>query len=84
MSSKLGLTAERGVKVRLTGSVALSDEEFATVADGAALNGVITLALVGLVLWLALRQARIIFAVLINLAVGLRFTAAVGLWESGR
>src|SRR6266852_2496497 len=46
VTSSLGLTPERGVKVRLTGSAVLSDEEFATVADGAALHGVITLLLV--------------------------------------
>src|SRR5258706_108062 len=34
VASTVGLTAERGVKVRLTGPVVLSDEEFATVADG--------------------------------------------------
>src|SRR5258706_7553102 len=79
----LGLTAERGVKVRLTGSVVLSDEEFATVADGAVLNGLITLLLVGLVLWLALRNARIIVAVLVNLVFGLIYTAAIGLWMVG-
>src|SRR5215831_889007 len=32
---RLGLTPEKGVNVRLTGSVALSDEEFAKIADGA-------------------------------------------------
>jgi hopanoid biosynthesis associated RND transporter like protein HpnN len=69
--------------VRLTGSVALSDEEFATVADGAALNGVVTILIVLVLLWLALRQARIVLAVLVNLAVGLTFTAAIGLWMVG-
>src|ERR1700727_2044488 len=77
--AKLGLTPDRGVTVRLTGSVPLSDEEFSTIADGAALNGLVTLIVVLLILWLALRQSRIILAVLINLAVGLSFTAAVGL-----
>src|SRR6266849_1812103 len=62
-ASRLGLTPEKGVKVRLTGSVALADEEFATVADGAAENGLVTLFLVGLVLWLALKKARIILVV---------------------
>jgi len=81
--AQLGLTPDRGVRVRLTGSVALSDEEFATVADGAALNGVVTILIVLLVLRLALKQARIILAVLINLAVGLTFTAAIGLWMVG-
>ncbi len=77
--AKLGLTPERGVTVRLTGSVPLSDEEFSTIADGAALNGMVTIVVVLLILWLALKQARIILAVLMNLAVGLSFTAAVGL-----
>src|SRR5260370_16960514 len=80
VTSTLGLTPEGGVKVRLTGSAVLSDEEFATVADGAVLNGVITLLLVGLVLWLALRKARIILAVLVTLVCGLLYTAAIGLW----
>src|SRR5262249_5116668 len=79
-ASRLGLTPEKGVKVRLTGSVALSDEEFATIADGAALNGLATLLLVGFVLWLALKKKRLILAVFLNLAVGLILTAAVGLW----
>jgi uncharacterized protein len=83
VASRLGLTAEQGVNVRLTGSVVLSDEEFATVADGAALNGFITLLLVGFVLWLALRKARIILAVLVNLVFGLLYTAAIGLWMVG-
>src|SRR3984885_9269697 len=77
--AKLGLTPDRGVTVRLTGSVPLSDEEFSTIADGAALNGLVTILVVLLILWLALRQSQIILAVLINLAVGLSFTAAVGL-----
>src|SRR3984885_15395530 len=81
--AKLGLTPDRGVTVRLTGSVPLSDEEFATIADGAALNGGVTIVIVLLILWLALKQARIIFAVLINLAIGLSFTAAIGLWMVG-
>ena len=82
--AELGLTPDRGVRVRLTGSVPLADEEFATIADGAALNGVVTVLLVLLILWLALRQARIILlAVLINLAVGLSFTAAAGLMMVG-
>ena len=81
--AKLRLTPDRGVSVRLTGPVALSDEEFATIADGAGLNAVVTLLVVLLVLWLALKQIRIVLAVLINLVVGLSFTAAIGLWMVG-
>jgi uncharacterized protein len=82
-ASRLGLTPDKGVNVRLTGSVVLSDEEFASIADGAALNGAVTLLLVGFVLWLALKKARIISAVFVNLMVGLVLTAAVGLWMVG-
>ena len=78
-----GLTPENGVTVRLTGSVPLEDEEFATVADGATLNAIVTVLAILAILWLALRQARIIAAVLVNLVVGLAFTAAVGLWMVG-
>jgi uncharacterized protein len=81
--ASLGLTPENGVRVRLTGSVPLADEEFATVADGAALNAAVTTLVVLFILWLALKQARIIVAVLVNLAVGLILTAAVGLWMVG-
>ena len=82
-ASRLGLTPDNGVKVRLTGSLVLSDEEFASIADGAALNSMVTLLLVGFVLWLALKKARIISAVLVNLMVGLVLTAAAGLWMVG-
>jgi len=81
--SKLGLTPEKGVKVRLTGSVALADEEFATIADGAVLNSIVTALLVALVLWLALKKARIILAVLVSLVIGLLATAAIGHWMVG-
>jgi hopanoid biosynthesis associated RND transporter like protein HpnN len=75
----LGLTPDHGVKVRLTGPVAMADEEFATVADGALLNVLLTAAAVLLILWFALRSARVIFAVMLSLFAGLVITAALGL-----
>jgi hopanoid biosynthesis associated RND transporter like protein HpnN len=74
------LNLENGVRVRLTGDVPLADEEFATLSDGAFLNGVVTIAIVVLILRLALRSFKIIAAVSICLLVGLSVTAAVGLW----
>ena len=59
-AATLGLTPDRGFRVRLTGPVAMADEEFATLADGALLNTLLTTAVVLLVLWLALRSGRII------------------------
>lgn len=66
-------------RLRLTGPVPLEDEEFATIKENAALNGAVTVAVVLFILWMALRWWRIIFAVFVNLVVGLSITAAVGL-----
>ena len=78
-AAKLGLSPDKGVSVRLTGPVAMADEEFGTVADGALLNVVFTVAAVLLILWLALRSARLMLAVMLCLFVGLAITSAIGL-----
>ncbi len=80
----LGLTPDKGVRVRLTGSVPLADEEFGTLADGALRNALITIAAVAFLLWLGLRSGRIILAILATLALGLVLTAAFGLLTVGR
>jgi uncharacterized protein len=82
-AANLGLTPERGVRVRLTGSVAISDDEFAVIGEGAAVNGAVTLLLVVFVLWLALKKTRLIVAVFLNLIAGLVLTAAAGLLMVG-
>jgi hypothetical protein len=75
----LGLTPDKGVRVRLTGPVPLSDEEFATLAERAELMGAAMMAAVLLTLWLAVRSFKIIFAILLTLVVGLMMTMAAGL-----
>ena len=65
--------------VRLTGPVAMADEEFATIKDGALRNGIVTVIIVLFILWLALRSKRLIIAVFVNLFIGLALTAALGL-----
>jgi hopanoid biosynthesis associated RND transporter like protein HpnN len=75
----LGLTPDKGVSVRLTGPVAMADEEFGTLAEGALLNILITASAVLLILWLALRSKWVVLAVLISLFVGFTITAALGL-----
>ena len=75
----LGFTPGNGVKVRLTGLVPLADEEFATVADGAGLNGAVTALIVLFIIWRALKSMRIVLAVAVSVVVGLCLTAAVGL-----
>jgi hopanoid biosynthesis associated RND transporter like protein HpnN len=61
----------------------MADEEFASVQQGALVNGIGTLVIVLVILWLALKSARIIAAVFINLFVGLSITAALGLMMVG-
>jgi hopanoid biosynthesis associated RND transporter like protein HpnN len=75
----LQLGEKFGARVRLTGPVPIADEEFATVQEGAAVNGIATVIIVLVILWLALRSARIILAVFATLIVGLTLTAALGL-----
>jgi len=82
-ASDLRLDQKYQARVRLTGSVPMADEEFATVQQGALENAIATVIIVLLILWLALKSARLIVAVFINLAVGLALTAALGLMMVG-
>jgi hypothetical protein len=63
-------------RVRITGSVALADEQFATVAQGALFGIVGTLALITLWLVLAVRSWRLVVPILLTLALGLVLTTA--------
>ena len=82
-AADLQLSSKYQARVRLTGSVPMADEEFATVQQGALVNGVGTVIVVLVILWIALKSARIIAAVFINLFVGLAITAAFGLMMVG-
>ncbi|RFB76419.1 hopanoid transporter HpnN [Methylovirgula sp. 4M-Z18] len=82
-AKELKLTPENGIRVRLTGDVPMADQEFSTLAEGAGLNGILTGLAILIILWLALRSARIILAVLVSLVVGLAITAALGLLMVG-
>ena len=82
-ASDLNLAGEYGARVRLTGPVPIANEEFATVADGAVVNGIGTILVVLFILWMALHSVKIISAVFANLFIGLSITTAVGLWMVG-
>jgi hopanoid biosynthesis associated RND transporter like protein HpnN len=79
LAKQLDLPGKFQANVRLTGPVALMDEEFSTIKENAFLNESITVAIVLLILWWALRSAKVIFAVFANLVVGLAITAALGM-----
>src|SRR5262249_2058333 len=71
----LGLTPDRGGRVRLTGSVPLADEEFGSVTQGATLSTSLAFSLICLWLFLALRSVRLVVPILITLAMGLVIAA---------
>ncbi|HEV3176086.1 MAG TPA: MMPL family transporter, partial [Stellaceae bacterium] len=71
----LGLTPERGVRVRLTGSVPLADEEFGSVTKGTTLSTSLAFSLICILLFLALRSVRLVVSILITLAMGLVIAA---------
>ncbi|HZZ87589.1 MAG TPA: MMPL family transporter, partial [Caulobacteraceae bacterium] len=75
----LRLSPATGVTVRLTGPVPLEDEEFGSLAERALPIAIVALAAIVLMLWLAVRSARVIVAILITTFAGLTLAAALGL-----
>ncbi len=82
-ANDLNFAGEYGARVRLTGPVPIANEEFATVQDGAIRNGIGTVLVVLVILWMALHSPKIIFAVFANLFIGLSITTAAGLMMVG-
>ena len=80
---RANLASDFHARLRLTGPVPIVDQEFATLQQGALINGIVTTALVLLILWLALRSFKIVLAVSLTLGAGLAITAAVGLLVVG-
>jgi hopanoid biosynthesis associated RND transporter like protein HpnN len=72
-----------GATVRLTGQVAINDQQFVLLGKGMLPNLVGTILAVLLILWLALRSAHTNLAVFISLCVGFVATAAAGLLMVG-
>ena len=82
-ATDLNFAGQYSARVRLTGPVPIANEEYATVQDGAIVNGVATVIIVLVILWMALHSGKIIFAVFVNLFIGLSLTTAVGLMMVG-
>lgn len=83
IAQERGLTPENGARVRMTGSVALNDEEFASVAEGTTFATVLSVVLVMVILFLALRSARLILPILLTLTSGLIATTAFAMATVG-
>ncbi len=82
-AAKLEFVQRGAARVRITGSVALADAQFATVAQGAVVGLIGSLALITIWLMLAVRSWRLIVPILGTLLVGLMLTllfaaAAIG------
>jgi hopanoid biosynthesis associated RND transporter like protein HpnN len=82
-AAQAGLLTDFNASVRLTGPTPIADEEFATLQEGSLLNGLITAAIIVIILWLAFQSLRILLAVAVSLLVGLAITAALGLMLVG-
>ncbi|WP_437871802.1 MMPL family transporter [Methylorubrum extorquens] len=77
------IDAAHGLTLRLTGPVAVADDEFATLADDALLNHTVVVSAIVLFLWLALRSGPLVVAVMATTFAGLVATAALGLLAVG-
>jgi hopanoid biosynthesis associated RND transporter like protein HpnN len=75
-AAKLEFVRNGTAHVRITGSVALDDDEFATVVQGAAGGLIGSLLLVTLWLLIAVRSWRLILPIVLTLLFGLDLTAA--------
>ena len=82
-AAELHLAERYGATVHLTGPRPLADEEFGSVRQGALPNAIATLLIVLVILWLAVRSAKMVFAVFATMLAGLAMTAALGLMMVG-
>ena len=76
VAASLPYVRDGSARARITGPVALDDDEFASVAQGAVGGLAASLVLVTLWLWIAVRSWRLILPILGTLLLGLDLTAA--------
>ena len=75
LTTELGLNQQAGVRVRITGPVALDDDQFATLREGALRSTLLSVGSVCLVLLLGVRSPRLVIAILATVLAGLVLTA---------
>jgi hypothetical protein len=78
-----GLGTSRGVRVRVTGPVALSDDQLSALSEGAGFSTALSICMLCFWLVLGLRSLRAFCAVLITLLVGLVGCATFAVWAIG-
>ncbi len=62
------------IKIEFTGGLIVDYEEISSVLKGASLAGLLSIFLVGLILWFSFRNLRIIFSIIITILFGLIIT----------
>lgn len=82
-ADELGLGPDQGVRVRLTGPVAINHEELASVTVGMGIASAVSLILVITLLVVCFRSPRQTLSCLVTLLVGLTLTAALGIGMVG-
>jgi hypothetical protein len=80
---ELKLGARYQATIEQTGLVPINDDGFAGLTKHGGLNAAVSLSAVALILWLALRSGRIIFAVAVSISAGLAASVALGLFLVG-
>ncbi len=75
LADGLALDPAHDVRLRMTGPVALDDEQFATLREGALRSTILSVVLVCALLFAALRSVKLVGAILATLAAGLALTA---------
>jgi hopanoid biosynthesis associated RND transporter like protein HpnN len=76
LAGEVGIDAQHGLQLRLTGPVALDDEQFSTLRAGALESTALSIVAVCAILFAALRSARLVGVILMTLITGLVLTAA--------
>ena len=83
LATELDLTPENGVRVRLTGGLALSTEELSSVFEGAKAASFLALVLVFLCLQFGLRSFVLVCTTIVTLICGLIWTTAFAAFAVG-
>ncbi len=76
LADAIHTASDNTIRIRLTGSAALSYEEMLSVSQGTVFSSVASFILVTLILFIGLRSFHLTFASLITLLAGLIYTAA--------
>ena len=82
-AADLGLTAENGFTIRLTGNIPLSVDELSQVRESLGLAGGLSLVMLAVVLGLGVRSGRIVSVMVLTLAVGGVWSMAWAMFSVG-